>query len=332
MDFLVAAWSIPNGRIRKILLLLAIPVAVLAYFLGIDPILCTALAVAILWLLPYLFKDSVKKCLVITATKNRKEASLHRTRALDFYLRGDYDLAIVEFGMAISIDRYDVSAYNSRGVLFSLQRQYDYAIVDYTSAINITPKLIGLDSSIYDKLRDKLASAYGGRGKAYLAKEQFDLSIADLETAIDLDRSDWLAHENLGKAYIAKSGHELPLYLQAAQLRVAGEYNLAIAASIAAIQGGRKSVSGYIDRAVALAGKYDLALAAYNAAIDGDPNNVQIYLSRSLAYLAKGDFDSAEADFETVKRIGPDYLASEVYQNRDKAYRSKKNSESGNRG
>ena len=33
MDFLVAAWSFPNGRIRKFLLLLAIPVALLAYLL-----------------------------------------------------------------------------------------------------------------------------------------------------------------------------------------------------------------------------------------------------------------------------------------------------------
>ena len=104
----------------------------------------------------------------------------------------------------------------------------------------------------------------------------------------------------------------MPLYLQAAQLRVAGEYDLAIAAFSAAIQDDRKSVSGFIDRAVALAGKYDLALAAYNAAIDGDPNNVQIYLSRSRAYLVKGDFDSAHADYETILRISPDHLDREA--------------------
>ena len=328
MDFLLAAWSIPNGRLRKFLLLLAIPVAVLAYFLGLDPILCAALAVAIVWLLPYLFKGCVKKCLTPIIEKNGSAASPHMRRALDFYLKEDYDRAIVEYGMAISIDRYHVSAYNLRGTLFSLQKQYDYAIFDYTSVIDIAPKLVGLGRPISDNLTDKLASAYRGRGQAYFAKEQYDLAIADLETATSINMRDWLAHENLGRAYIAKSGQELPAILHAAQLRVAGEYDLAIAASSAAIQGSRKSFSGYIDRAVALAGKYDLALAAYNAAIDGDPNNASVYLSRGLAYLAKGEFDSAHADFETVKRIGPASLSSEAYQNRDKAYRAKEISES----
>ena len=295
--------------------------------------MCAALVVAILWMLPLFFKGCVKNCLVPTATKNRSAASPHRRRALDFYLKEQYDRAIVEFGIVISIDRYDVSAYNLRGVLFSLKRQYDYAIVDYTSAINIAPKLVGLGRSISDNLTDKLASAYRGRGQAYFAKEIFDQAIVDLETATSIDRRDWLAHENLGRAYIAKSGHGLPAILQAARLCVAGGYDLAIAASGASIQGGRNSVSEYIDRAVALAGKYDLALAAYNAAIDGDPNNASVYFSRGLAYLANGEFDSAIADFETVKRIGTVSLSSEAYQNlnragRARAGRAKENSES----
>ena len=415
MDFLVAAWSIPNGRIRKFLLLLAIPVAVLAYFLGIDPILGAALAVAILWVLPYLFKGCVKKCLTPAVEKNRSEASPHMTRALDFHLKEDYDRAIVEYGMAISIDRYHVPAYDLRGGLFSLRKQHDYAIVDYTSVINIAPKLIGLGWPISDNLMDNLASAYRGRGQAYFAKEQFDLAIddfsaaiahlsvlgtakalqelridddvsyslaeafdyrgrayvvkgdygsavadfysairidpdkaseynshyvlwadeafdkreydlailgytigilidpddtgdydfgwpgkyngrglaylakgeydlaiSDFETTISIDPSDWLAHENLGKAYIAKSRHESPVILQAAQLRVVGEY--------------------------------DLAMAAYNAAIGGAPNNASGYMNRGLAYLAKGDFDSANADFDIAIRIAPENRMA--YKNR----------------
>ena len=139
MDFLVAAWSVPNGRIRKFSLLFVIPIAVLAYLLGVDPILCAALAVAAIWMFPHIIKGCVKKCLMPTMTKNRSAASPHMRRALDFYLKEDYDRAIVEYGMAISSDPYHVSAYNLRGGLFILQKQYDYAIVDYTSAINIAP-------------------------------------------------------------------------------------------------------------------------------------------------------------------------------------------------
>ena len=63
MDFLLAAWSIPNGRLRKFLLLLAIPVAVLAYFLGLDPILCAALAVAIVLAAPIPLQGLCQKML-----------------------------------------------------------------------------------------------------------------------------------------------------------------------------------------------------------------------------------------------------------------------------
>ncbi len=501
MDFLVAAWSIPNGRIRKFLLLLAIPVALLAYFLGVDPFWCAALAVVILWMLPYLFKGCVKNCLVPTATKNSSAASPHMTRALDFHRKEDYDRAIVEYGMAISIDRYDVSAYNLRGVLFSLQRQYDYAIVDYTSTINIAPKLGGLGWPISDNLTDKLASAYRGRGEAYLTKERFDLAIddfsaaianltvlgtvkalqdlridddvsyslsrafdyrgraylaigdygsavadfysairidpdkaseydsryvlwadeardrgeydlailgytigilidpddtgdydfgwpgkyngrglahlakgdydlaiADFETAITIDPSDWLAHENLGKAYIAKLGNELPVILQAAQPSVVGEYDLAMAAYNAAIGGDPNNASGYMNRGLAYlakgdfdsanadfntairiapenrmayknriikqviqhskSGDYDLAIMGDTIAIGIDSNDYPGYYNRGLAYLAKDEYDLAIADFETAISISPDFYEM-IYENRDKAYRAKENSGSG---
>ena len=496
MDFLLAAWSIPNGRIRKFLLLLAIPIAVLAYFLGVDPILCAALAVAILWMLPYLFKGCVKKCLMPTATKNRSAASPHKTLALDFYLKEDYDRAIVEYGMAISIDRYDVLAYNLRGGLFSLQRQYDHAIVDYTSTINIAPKLGGLGwytsddflmkwlasayqgrgqayfakeqfdlaidnfsasivhlfrtvkIFIYGEVSDSLTSAfdyrgranlakgdygaalsdfesalktdpdkaseydslyvlsadkaidkgeydfailgytigilidpedtgeyfgwpgkYNGRGLAYLAKSEYDLAIADFETVISIYPGYWLAHENLGRAYIAKSGHEPPVILREAQLRGLGEYDLAMAAYNAAICCDSKNASGYIHRGFAYLAKgdfdsanadfdfairiapenkmayknriikqaiqhsknedYDLAIIGYTIAISIDPDESAGYHNRGLAYLAKSEYDLGIADFETVISIVPDSLGRYARQELERVHRAKENSDLG---
>ena len=336
MDFLVAAWSIPNGRIRKFLLLLAVPVALLAYFLGVDPFLCAALAVVILWMLPYLFKNCVKNCLVPTARKNGGAASPHMTRALDFYLKEDYDRAILEYGMAISIDRYHVSAYNLRGALFSLQRQYDYAIVDYTSVINIAPKLIGLGSPISDNLMKWLASAYDGRGKAYFAKEEFDLAIDDFSAAIvhlfrtvkvfineDVSYSLSMAFDYRGRSYLAK-----------------GDYDSAVADFESAISVEPDKANEYDSRYVVWAdgyrnrGEYDLAILGYTIGIRIDPDDTGNYVSgpgkyngRGLAYLAKGEYDLAIADFETAISIDPsDWLA---HENLGKAYRAKENSESG---
>ena len=75
-------------------------------------------------------------------------------------------------------------------------------------------------------------------------------------------------------------------------------------------------------------GDYDLATMGYTIAIGIDPNDFTGYYNRGLAYLAKGEYDSAIADFETRIRIGPASTASEAYQNRDRAYRAKENSDS----
>ena len=342
MDFLVAAWSIPNGRIRKFSLLLVIPAAVLAYFLGVDPIFCAGLAVAILWMLPHIFKGCVKKYLVPTATKNRRAASPHTRRALDFYLTEDYDRAIVEFGMTISIDRYDVSAYNSRGVLFSLQKQYDYAIADYTSAIDMAPKLLGLGSPISDNLMMWLASAYKGRGEAYFAKEQFDLAIDDFsatiahasvlgtvkafqELKIDDDASYSLsrAFDYRGRSYLAK-----------------GDYGSAVADFYSAIRIDPDKASEYNSRYVLRADEardrreYDLAILGYTIGILIDPDDTGNYdfgwpgkyNGRGLAHLAKSEYDLAIVDFETAISIDPrDWLA---HENLGKAYIAKSGHES----
>ena len=388
MDFLVAAWSIPNGRIRKFLLLLAIPVALLAYFLGVDPFWCAALAVGILWILPYLFKGCVKKCLVLTATKNRRDASFHMRRALNYYREDDYDRAIVEYGMAISIDHDFVSAYNSRGALFSLQRQYDYAIVDYTSAINIASKPIGLGSPIADNLGDKLTSAYNGRGEAYFAKEQFDLAIDDFSAVIvhlsvlrrlnafeelrivdSVSYSLAKAFDYRGRSYLAIGDYDSAadsfgsaiyynpdkaieydshFVLHADEARDRGEYDLAILGYTIGMY--IKDDTGYyngrglayltigecdlaiddFETAISIdpSGGYDLVIMGYTKAIGIDPNDSTDYYNRGLTYLEMGEYDSAIADFQTVIRIGPTTIASEAYQNRDKAYRAKEISES----
>lgn len=345
MDFLVAAWSIPNGRIRKFSLFLVISLAVLAYFLRVDPFLCAALAVAVIWLLPHIFKGCVKKCLMPTMTKNSSAASPHMRRALDFYLKEDYDRAIVEYGMAISIDRYHVSAYNLRGGLFSLQKQYDYAIVDYTSAIDIAPKLKGLGRTISDSM-DALASALNGRGRAYFTKEQFDLAIDDFSVAIallsilgqskalqelrideDVAHSLSRAFDYRGRAYLVK-----------------GDYGSAVADFRSSLRFDPYDGNGYDGRIVRWAdenrivrradehcecGEYDLAITGYTLAIHIDPNFAGHYNKRGLVYLAKNEYDLAIADFETAISISP-HFDDMVYENRDRAVRrAKENPESG---
>jgi tetratricopeptide (TPR) repeat protein len=311
-----------------VLLVVLVPAAVSAYFLGVDPFWCAALLLVALWLLPKLYKEGVKHYLTRTAMKNRAAASPHMRRATDFFIKEDYDQAILEYSMAISIDRYSVSKYNLRGGLFSLQKQYDYAIVDYTSAINIAPKLRGLGSPISDNLMDTWASAYDGRGKAHFAKEEFDLAIDDLSNSIfylhvlatvnliDDDVSFGLsrAFDYRGRSYLA-----------------IGDYDSAVADFESSL---RFELHDSDDSIVRRADQhyeceeYDSAITGYTLAIHIDPDFAGDYNKRGLAYLAKYEYDSAIADFETAISISP-HFDEMIYENRDKAHRSKENSGSG---
>ena len=341
MDFLLAAWGIPKGKIRKFSLLLIIPIAVSTFFLGIDPFLCAALAVATVWTLPHIFKGCVKRCLMPTMTKNRSAASPHLRQALDFYLKEDYDRAIVEYGMAISIDRYSASKYNLRASLFSLQKKYDYAIVDYTSTINIAPKLIGLGSPVSDNLMNELALAFNGRGRAYFAIEEFDIAIDDFTNAIDclsvlgmvkafqdLELDDdvsldlYRAFDYRGRASLAK-----------------GNYDLAVIDLKSSQRLDPHSIDDRIvrwadeDRIVRRAddhckcGAYELAITGYTLAIDIDPYYANHYNKRGLAYLAKDEYDLAIADFDAAISMSSNFDEM-IYKNRDKALRAKEQSDS----
>jgi tetratricopeptide (TPR) repeat protein len=267
------------------------------------------------------------------------------SRALNFYRKDDYDRAIVEYGMAISIDRDFVSAYNSRGALFSLQRQYDYAIVDYTSAINIASKPRPIGLPIADNLMDQLASAYRSRGEAYFTKEQFDLAIDDFSAAIallsilgqskalqelridgDVSYSLSMAFDYRGRSYLAE-----------------GDYDSAVADFRSSLRFDPFDGNDYDDRIVRYAdengiarradehcecGEYDLAITGYTWAIRIDPDFAGHYYKRGLAYLAKDEYDLAIDDFETAINISP-HFDDMIYENCDKAHRAKEISESG---
>ena len=302
MDILLAAWNVPNGRLRWVLLVVLVPAAVSAYFLGVDPFWCAALLLVALWLLPKLYKEGVKHYLTRTAMRMRNGAAAsHMMRATDFFIKEDYDRAILECGMAISIDRYSVSKYNLRGSLFSLQKQYDYAIVDSTSAINIAPKLIGLGSPISDNLMEQLGSAYAGRGRAYFAKEEFGLAIDDFNAAIDHLLSTvkiFIGYDvsfDLSRAFDYRGRSYLAI----------GDYNSAVADFESSLRFDPHDSDDRIvryadaDRIARRADEhceceeYDSTITGYTLAIRIDPDFAGHYNKRGLAYLAQYEYDLA---------------------------------------
>ena len=169
MDFLLAAWNIPNERLRWISLTLAVSAGALAYSLG-ERGFWMATLVIVPWLLPHLFKGFISTCYSKRWWRKSRVITPHLKLAHDYGQSGKFDLAIAEYDTVISIDRYfaQASIYTMRGDLYCLKGWYDLAIADYTTAINVAPKLIGLGPIEHDRDPERveyvLKGAYCGRG------------------------------------------------------------------------------------------------------------------------------------------------------------------------
>lgn len=114
-----------------------------------------------------------------------------------------YDLAVVEFGIVLSIDPDNARAYTGRGNVYELKGDHDLAIADFTTAIGMDPYIRGLarrpsmagDAGDYD-----LAWAYYYRGCAYKSKGDANLSERDFRDAIAVGHVGFpkaLTHNNL---------------------------------------------------------------------------------------------------------------------------------------
>ena len=55
----------------------------------------------------------------------------YNNRGGAYYLKGEYDSAIVDFTKAIELNPNYAIAYNNRGVAYHLKKEYDSAIVRF---------------------------------------------------------------------------------------------------------------------------------------------------------------------------------------------------------
>jgi len=103
-----------------------------------------------------------------------KAAEKSRKQGIAFFVKGQMDDAIQQFGEAINLNPGDPFAYVNRAEVYNRQKLFDDAIKDCTQAINIDPKF------------SLACNAYKERGNAYLAKGQKKEAVSDLEQALKL--------------------------------------------------------------------------------------------------------------------------------------------------
>lgn len=108
--------------------------------------------------------------------------AFYRRRADENASRGEYDLAINDYGKAIELNPKDTSVYMNRGLAHYNKKNYDLATADYDKAIELSPK----DSMLYFN-----------RGNSYERMGNVPKAVGDYQKAFDLDATNEAAKLSL---------------------------------------------------------------------------------------------------------------------------------------
>lgn len=96
----------------------------------------------------------------------------YQNQANAFFVRGDYNAAVVSYNKVIELNPKDTTTYLSRGLTYYNTKFYDLAAADFTKAIELAPK----DSMSYFK-----------RGDSYEKMGNVEKALADYRRAVELD-------------------------------------------------------------------------------------------------------------------------------------------------
>lgn len=96
----------------------------------------------------------------------------YQNKANAFFVKGDYNAAVLNYNKALELNPKDTVTYLSRGLTYYNTKFYDLAVNDFTKAIELAPK----DSMSFFK-----------RGDSYERMGNVEKAIADYKNAIALD-------------------------------------------------------------------------------------------------------------------------------------------------
>ena len=100
--------------------------------------------------------------------------SLYSKRGWSYNQKGNFDLAIMDYSMAIQMSPEYARLYNDRGVVYHNKKDYDRAVADYTKALQLTDD------------RDGILLYYTNRGISFHYMGDYDHAVADFTQALRL--------------------------------------------------------------------------------------------------------------------------------------------------
>jgi Tfp pilus assembly protein PilF len=194
-------------------------------------------------------------------------------RGLAFLNTDQFDKAIEDFDIAISLEPYFSDAFLNRGNAFEKIGKFDKAIENFDKAIALRPSY----------------EAYFNRGMTFEKMGLPDKAIADYDSAIALKPSRYEAYYAGGRLY-GKTG------LFDKSIEYFNKY-IAINPNHAESYNNRGLSYVYI-------GRDDRALEDFNKAIALDQNIAVTYRNRGNLYLRMGNKEFAHSDFQKACDLG----------------------------
>ncbi|MBD2525915.1 tetratricopeptide repeat protein [Nostoc sp. FACHB-133] len=216
------------------------------------------------------------KALKVTSS----DIDLYYKRGLTHYQIGDYEAAIADYSQAIQMNIQDAKSYNKRGLALSQLGRLEEAINDYTQAIRINPNV---------------AVAYKNRAEARSHIGDNQGAIEDYTQAIKIN----------------------PHYADAYKNRGIARYLLGFQPGFPqAIKINPKDAIAYKKRGNARSdlGDFEGAIEDYTQAIQINPNYADAYYNRGNAHSDLGDFERAIEDYTQAIQINYNY--ADAYYNR----------------
>jgi tetratricopeptide (TPR) repeat protein len=245
----------------------------------------------------------------------------------------DYENALLEWDLAIGIDRSQIDFYYQRALLSKLLKNYYQVLADCKLILERDPHhpsarwlnavalvktenyqiaLFNLNQHINAYPQDPNGYCY--RGICYERMDQFTEALTDLDRAIALRPYQPVFHHARGRTRqqlgdlagaltdfnvtIDRKPHAAVYDDRAEVHRCLGNYLAALQDCDNAIKLNPKLISAYFRRGLTYTefGDLELALADYTKTIDCDPEYIQAYIQRSWIYFRQDDYSRAKRD------------------------------------
>jgi tetratricopeptide (TPR) repeat protein len=187
--------------------------------------------------------------------------------------KGDYELAVQDFGQSIKLDPTFAKAFNNRGIAYQKKGDHDRALSDFNTAIGIS---------------HDYADAFANRAALYEKKSDYDHSLSDFNEAIRIQPT-------MGSFWNERC------WIRA----ITGAVQDALADCNEAIRLGPASAAKFDSRGLAYlkANQWSSAITDFNAALQLNSGLASSLYGRGYAKLKSGDTASGNADIAAATRV-----------------------------